>query len=101
MNPLTSTMQAIVLQGYGGPDRFAAAELPVPLPQDAEVLVRLRASGVCYHDVMARQGHFPRTALPGVIGHEMAGEVAVLGPRAAGFRPGTSCATGSPSLPRH
>lgn len=88
MNHLTSTMQAIVLQGYGGPDQFAAVELPVPVPQDDEVLVRLRASGVCYHDVMARQGHFPRTALPGVIGHEMAGEVAALGRRAMGFAAG-------------
>lgn len=52
------------------------------------MLVRLRASGVCYHDVMARQGHFPRTALPGIIGHEMAGDVAALGPRAAGFAAG-------------
>ena len=88
MNHLTSTMQAIVLQGYGGPEQFAAVELPVPVPRDGEVLVQLRASGVCYHDVMARQGHFPRTALPGVIGHEMAGEVAALGRRAAGFAAG-------------
>ena len=88
MNHLKSTMQAIVLQGYGGPEQFAAVELPVPVPQDDEVLVRLRASGVCYHDVMARQGHFPRTALPGVIGHEMAGEVAALGRCATGFAAG-------------
>lgn len=73
-------MQAIVLQGYGGAEQFAAMELPQPVPRHGDVLVRLRACGVCYHDVMARQGHFPRTALPGVIGHEMAGEVAALGP---------------------
>jgi len=73
-------MQAIVLQGFGGPEQFSAARLPDPVPGVGEVLVRLRACGVCYHDVMARQGHFPRTALPGVIGHEMAGEIAALGP---------------------
>jgi acryloyl-coenzyme A reductase len=73
-------MQAIVLQGYGGPEQFSAALLPDPAPGVGEVLVRLRACGVCYHDVMARQGHFPRTALPGVIGHEMAGEIAAFGP---------------------
>ena len=60
----------------------------VPELKDGEVLVRLRATGVCYHDVMARQGHFPRTALPGIIGHEMAGEVAAPGRRATGFAAG-------------
>lgn len=53
------------------------AELPTPVPRPGAALRRLRANGVCYHDVLARQGHFPRTRLPGIIGHEMAGEVAV------------------------
>lgn len=81
-------MQAIVLNGYGGIEQLVARSLPDPVPREGEVLVRLRACGVCYHDVMARQGHFPRTALPGVIGHEMAGEVAALGPHSAAFAVG-------------
>lgn len=81
-------MQAIVLNGYGGIEQLVARSLPDPVPREGEVLVRLRACGVCYHDVMARQGHFPRTALPGVIGHEMAGEVAALGPGSAAFAVG-------------
>ena len=81
-------MQAIVLNGYGGTEQLVARLVPDPVPSEGEVLVRLRACGVCYHDVMARQGHFPRTALPGVIGHEMAGEVAALGPRCAAFAVG-------------
>jgi NADPH:quinone reductase-like Zn-dependent oxidoreductase len=81
-------MQAIVLNGYGGIEQLVARSLPDPVPREGEVLVRVRACGVCYHDVMARQGHFPRTALPGVIGHEMAGEVAALGPRSATFAVG-------------
>lgn len=39
-------MQAIVLQGYGGPEQFACVEVPQPVPQGGEVLARLRASGV-------------------------------------------------------
>ena len=81
-------MQAIVLNGYGGIEQLVARSLPDPVPREGEVLVRLRACGVCYHDVMARQGHFPRTALPGVIGHVMAGEVAALGPHSAAFAVG-------------
>ncbi|WP_418321399.1 alcohol dehydrogenase catalytic domain-containing protein [Piscinibacter sakaiensis] len=59
--------------------------MPQPVPQGGEVLVRLRACGVCFHDVLARQGHFPRTQLPAIIGHEMAGEVAELGQGVAGI----------------
>ncbi|MCW5633467.1 MAG: alcohol dehydrogenase catalytic domain-containing protein [Rubrivivax sp.] len=81
-------MQAIVLNGYGGIEQLVARSLTDPVPREGEVLVRLRACGVCYHDVMARQGHFPRTTLPGVIGHEMAGEVAALGSRSAAFAVG-------------
>ena len=81
-------LKAIVLQGYGGPEQFAAVDMPDPVPRDDEVLVRLRASGVCYHDVLARQGHFPRTVVPGIIGHEMAGEVARPGARCSAFAAG-------------
>jgi acryloyl-coenzyme A reductase len=77
-------MQAIMLNGFGGPEQFSCVELPTPAPQAGEALLRLRANGVCYHDVLARQGHFPRTRLPGIIGHEMAGEVAALGPDVGG-----------------
>jgi acryloyl-coenzyme A reductase len=79
-------MQAIVLKGFGGPEQFACEELATPAPGAGQVLVRLRASGVCYHDVLARQGHFPRTILPGIMGHEMAGEVAELGQGVAGIQ---------------
>ena len=69
-------MQAIMLNGFGGPEQFSCVELPTPAPEAGEALLRLRANGVCYHDVLARQGHFPRTQLPGIIGHEMAGDTA-------------------------
>jgi len=81
-------MKAMILKGYGGLEQFAMEEVPTPKPQTGEVLVRIRANGVCYHDVLARQGHFPRTKTPGIIGHEIAGEVAELGAGAGGFKVG-------------
>lgn len=81
-------MKAMMLKGYGGLEQLVMEEVPAPAPQPGEVLVRVRASGVCYHDVLARQGHFPRTKTPGIIGHEMAGEVAGLGAGATGFEKG-------------
>ncbi|MHA1113561.1 MAG: zinc-binding dehydrogenase, partial [Alphaproteobacteria bacterium] len=43
---------------------------------------------VCYHDVIARNGHFPRTKTPGVIGHEVAGEIAEIGAAVTEFKVG-------------
>lgn len=78
-------MKAVLLKGYGGVDQFVMETVPTPSPGAGEVLVRIRASGVCNHDVLARQGHFPRTKIPGIIGHEFAGEVAEVGPGVSGF----------------
>lgn len=81
-------MRAVMLEGFGGRERLVLREVPAPEPGPGEVLVRLRANGVCYHDVLARQGHFPRTKVPGIIGHEMAGEIAALGTGVTDFRAG-------------
>lgn len=81
-------MKAMILKGFGGLEQFELQDVPTPKPQAGEVLVRVRANGLCYHDVLARQGHFPRTKVPGIIGHEIAGEVAALGSGVADFKVG-------------
>lgn len=52
------------------------------------MLVRVRACGVCYRDVLDRKGKFPFLQLPIVPGHEFAGEVASLGGGAKLFAEG-------------
>ncbi len=80
---MTSTMRAAVARTFGGPLRIE--ELPVPQPGPGEVLVRLKASGVCHTDVHAVDGDWPvRPVLPFVPGHEGTGIVAALGPGYAG-----------------
>ena len=66
-----------------------------PTPQGDDVLVRIRACGVCHSDIHVWDGHFDlgdgrkldisrgRT-LPFTLGHEIAGEVVAVGPTAAG-----------------
>jgi alcohol dehydrogenase, propanol-preferring len=45
-----------------------------------DVLVRVRAGGVCHTDVHIAAGRWPQIRLPLVLGHEIAGEVAGVGP---------------------
>ena len=69
-------MKAVVLRETGGPDRLELTEVPDPEPADVEVVVRVRAAGVNFADVLVRQGRYPQPPeLPTVPGSEVAGEV--------------------------
>jgi propanol-preferring alcohol dehydrogenase len=69
-----------------------AAERTMPAPTGTEVLVRVTAAGVCHSDVHIWEGHYDLgggkkmslkdrgIGLPLVMGHEIAGEVAAVGP---------------------
>ncbi|WP_181449622.1 zinc-binding alcohol dehydrogenase family protein [Streptomyces cyaneus] len=60
-------------------------EKPVPVPEDDELLVRVRASGVCRTDLHVVEGDLP-VHRPGVTpGHEVVGEVAGVGAAVRGF----------------
>jgi NADPH2:quinone reductase len=69
-------MRAILLRETGGPERLEAAELPEPVPGEGQVLVRIRAAGVNFLDLLVRSGNYPQAPpLPVVPGVEIAGEV--------------------------
>jgi NADPH:quinone reductase-like Zn-dependent oxidoreductase len=73
-------MRAAVLHRAGPPDVFSLEDVPVPQPQAGEVLVRVRACGVSYRDVVERNGTYRRDVkFPLIIGLEIAGEVTALG----------------------
>lgn len=81
-------MNAIVLHQCGGTDGLRFEPRPDPEPREDEVLVRVRACGVCYRDILDRRGKFPFIQLPIVPGHEFAGEVVRSGKAAAEWAPG-------------
>ena len=84
------TMQAWVVD-EPGPLRWhpvARAELPIPQPGPGEVLVHVRACGVCRTDLHVVTGDLPRHRHHLVPGHEVVGEVALLGEGAHRFVPG-------------
>ncbi len=70
-------MRAMLLDEPGRPLRLVA--LPIPEPQPGEVLVRVRACGVCRTDLHLVDGELPDPKLPIIPGHEIVGEVAALG----------------------
>jgi propanol-preferring alcohol dehydrogenase len=70
-------MLAMLLDAPGSPLR--PASIPDPLPAAGQVLLRVRACGVCRTDLHVADGELPEPKLPLVLGHEIVGEVASVG----------------------
>lgn len=70
-------MKAAILREYSTP--LVIEELPRPKPGPGEVLVKVRACGVCGTDVKTWGGKKTGIRLPLVMGHEIAGEVVEVG----------------------
>ena len=78
-------MKALVLTG---PGRFEYVDVPVAEPADDEVLVAVRACGICGSDVHGMDGSSGRRRPPVVMGHEAAGVVARVGAEVQGWAAG-------------
>ncbi|WP_439409511.1 alcohol dehydrogenase AdhP [Bradyrhizobium sp. DASA03076] len=73
------TMKAAVVKQFGKP--LLIEDVPVPQPGPGEVLVKVKACGVCHTDLHAASGDWPVKPVPPFIpGHEAAGIIAALGP---------------------
>lgn len=83
---MPDTMRAVVIASYGG--SLQATRRPVPRPGPGEVLVRVRASGLCSTDLHLLSGRQPLGDLPRIVGHELAGDVAELGDDVTHWRQG-------------
>jgi propanol-preferring alcohol dehydrogenase len=79
-------MRAMLLEGAHRPLR--RAELPSPKPGADQVLIRVRACGVCRTDLHVLDGELPDPKLPLVLGHEIVGTVEAKGERVERFAPG-------------
>lgn len=78
-------MRALVLSEY---KRLDVREVPEPRVGERDVLVRVRACGICGSDVHGYDGSSGRRLPPVVMGHEAAGEVARVGSSVKGSTPG-------------
>ncbi len=113
----TMKVRAAVLREIGRPAPFAESrplgieEIDLDPPGPGEVMVRIRAAGLCHSDLSVIDGNRPRPT-PMVLGHEAAGVVEAVGPRVTHLAPGDHvvaafvpscghcipCATGRPAL---
>jgi len=82
-------MRALVLRKHGALDDLDVAnDYPTPKAVDGHVVIRVRAASFNYHDVFTMRG-MPgiKVPLPVIIGLDMAGEIAEVGPGVTGWKP--------------
>jgi len=89
-------MKAVVLRRNGDPSVLKLEDWPEPEPAPGEVLLKVGAVGVPYHDIVERNGTLrPGHGLPKVLGNEIAGTVVALGPEVRSLKVGDRvCAAG-------
>jgi L-iditol 2-dehydrogenase len=75
-------VKALMLVEYG---RFEVVDLSVPEIEPDEVLIRVRACGICGSDVHGMDGSTGRRIPPIVMGHEAAGEIVAVGREGSGW----------------
>ncbi len=87
----TSTMKAIVIHEYGGPEVLKYEDVPRPEPKADQILIRVIAAGVNPVDGMIRSGMFAKDgngAFPMVLGGDIAGVVERVGNKITKFKAG-------------
>jgi threonine dehydrogenase-like Zn-dependent dehydrogenase len=81
---------------WEGVDRLAVREVPDPgILNDADAIVRVRASSVCGSDLHLINGYLPAMRKGDILGHEFLGEVVEVGPAVRRLHPGERVVVGS------
>jgi len=82
-------MKAVLLEGFGGVDVLKVGEVETPKPGENQVLVKVMATSINRPDLVQREGKYPPP--PGdseILGLEVSGIVAELGPGVTGWQKG-------------
>lgn len=103
MTTLPTTMKGVLLTGHGGPEMLEyRQDIPVPTPQENEVLIRVSAAGVNNTDINTRIGWYSKgdndsedaswsgnaLVLPRIQGADVCGEIVAVGSMVDGGRIG-------------
>src|SRR4051812_48621002 len=79
-------MRALLLEGPG--DSLHIVDIPEPAPGPMEILIRIRACGLCRTDLHIIDADLPKPRLPLILGHQVIGEVAEVGEKVTTLRTG-------------
>lgn len=79
-------MNAVRMTGPGKP--LELQQIPIPSIGEKDVLVRVRAAGICHSDAHYRAGRSRMGMMPITLGHEVAGEVEWIGPQVTSLKAG-------------
>jgi len=73
-------MKQIFITGHGGPEKLKIQQAPDPTPGEGALRIRVKASGINFADILARQGLYPDSPkVPCVVGYEVSGTVDAAG----------------------
>jgi NADPH2:quinone reductase len=82
-------MKAVLMNGFGGLEVLKVGEIDKPAPKEGEVLVKVVATSINRPDLVQREGKYPPP--PGdseILGLEVSGTIAELGPGVEGWKVG-------------
>jgi NADPH2:quinone reductase len=86
-------MKAVQLSRFGGPEVLEIVDIAAPVPGPGQILVRVKAAGVNFSDVLMRQDRYAVSPpLPGILGQEVSGVVDAVGEGVAGVVKGARVA---------
>ncbi len=82
-------MKAIQVSRSGGPEVLQLIDQPTPMPGPGQIVIEVKAAGINFADLIAREGHYPPAPPPPfVLGYEAAGVVSAVGEGVTGWTPG-------------
>lgn len=82
-------MKAVVIHALGGPEQLTLADMPDPVAGPGEVLLDVAYAGCNWADTQVRRGIYPHPmTYPMILGFEVSGTVAALGPGVSGVKVG-------------
>jgi L-iditol 2-dehydrogenase len=82
---MTKTMKALVLEEY---NKLVYKDMPVPGISETEVLIEVKACGICGSDVHGMDGSSGRRHTPLIMGHEASGIIVARGEQVSSFSEG-------------
>ena len=87
-------MKAMVVRAPGGIDAMKLESIPDPVAGPRDVVIKVDACGVCFHDLLTRAGTLKAgVKMPCVLGHEISGTVVEAGAEVSRFKTGDKVAT--------